>query len=735
MAEYDNGLSWAYFPPNTSFKLCNVPWDMSYRDIVRFTDHTAQDDYFNALPGVTVTNTSGHRFNQPVKLNIPFNKANQYNYIIVKNDYPQVEQPRYWYYFIQNITMVNLYVSQFNIMLDVIQSFQFDVQLGNCYVERGHIGIANENAEQDGGRAYLDIPEGLDTGSESQITSQSYNYFIKNGDKFADSTASIVVLSTVDLSSDPGSVDNPKMSTSSGVSINNIPNGVNMYVFKTVVDFFAFMTMGAEYPWIMQNIQKIYMVPNDTPFEGVGDLGLTQITPFGKTGTNIGMFTIQIGQMDIDRDIATDVNFRDNFIIPDRYRNLKKFKTFPYAWIEVTLMNGNSVIIRPQDIYQNNLTLHEVAYYGPPTPRAAFYVRSLHGGDNGGDVMREECGEMLNSTIGVVDYPSLAVVNNAGQIYLASNAHSIDYQRQTADWSQQKTSMGINNAYAQAQLSAGYADQQTALSNRNRSALAGISNQSATRSTDIAQNQANFDYGMQQLNTIGGGVANVLGNAATGNIGGAIGSAVGAGIGAYANNASYNQGNQTRAAQLGNTIDTTNAQTSQSNSYASQQTGLSNRQALQFADMNRSMATAVASGDYANAIAGINAKIQDTALMSPSVAGQMGGDVLLYASNRWRIWRRYRQIMPAAMRDIGEYWLRYGYYVQRFLKPPESWQTMEHFTFWKMHELYIRSSTCPEEFKLAIKGIFEKGVTVWNNPDDIGVIDYADNNPLTGVRY
>jgi hypothetical protein len=265
--------------------------------------------------------------------------------------------------------------------------------------------------------------------------------------------------------------------------------------------------------------------------------------------------------------------------------------------------------------------------------------------------------------------------------------------------------------------------------------MAGISNQSATRSTDIAQNQANFDYGMQQLNTIGGGVANVLGNAATGNIGGAIGAAVGAGIGAYTNNASYNQSNQTRAAQLGNTVDTTNAQTSQSNSYASQQTGLSNQQSLQFADMNRSMATAVASGDYANAIAGINAKVQDTALMSPSVAGQMGGDVLLYASNRWRIWLRYRQIMPAAMRNIGEYWLRYGYYVQRFLKPPASWQTMEHFTFWKMHELYIRSSTCPEEFKLAIKGIFEKGVTVWNNPDDIGAIDYADNNPLSGVQY
>ena len=151
--------------------------------------------------------------------------------------------------------------------------------------------------------------------------------------------------------------------------------------------------------------------------------------------------------------------------------------------------------------------------------------------------------------------------------------------------------------------------------------------------------------------------------------------------------------------------------------------------------MNRNLATAVASGDYTNAIAGINAKVQDTALMSPSVSGQMSGDVLLYVTNRYRLWRRFRQIMPAAMRDIGEFWLRYGYYVQRFLRPPSSWQCMEHFTFWKMHELYIRSSSCPEEFKMTIKGIFEKGVTVWNNPDDIGMIDYGDNEPLGGVTY
>ena len=60
---------------------------------------------------------------------------------------------------------------------------------------------------------------------------------------------------------------------------------------------------------------------------------------------------------------------------------------------------------------------------------------------------------------------------------------------------------------------------------------------------------------------------------------------------------------------------------------------------------------------------------------------------------------------------------------------------MSKFTYWKMHELYVRSAKCPEEFRLTIKGIFEKGVTVWKSPDDIGVVDYFDNEPLSGISY
>jgi hypothetical protein len=60
-------------------------------------------------------------------------------------------------------------------------------------------------------------------------------------------------------------------------------------------------------------------------------------------------------------------------------------------------------------------------------------------------------------------------------------------------------------------------------------------------------------------------------------------------------------------------------------------------------------------------------------------------------------------------------------------------KVMSKFTYWKLTETYFQSSTMPESFKQIIRGIFEKGVTVWSNPDYIGVTDTADNTPIGGI--
>ena len=51
-----------------------------------------------------------------------------------------------------------------------------------------------------------------------------------------------------------------------------------------------------------------------------------------------------------------------------------------------------------------------------------------------------------------------------------------------------------------------------------------------------------------------------------------------------------------------------------------------------------------------------------------------------------------------------------------------------------MQECYVRGDL-PEQYRQTIKGVFESGTTIWTNPDDIGVTDWADNDPLPGVSF
>ena len=52
---------------------------------------------------------------------------------------------------------------------------------------------------------------------------------------------------------------------------------------------------------------------------------------------------------------------------------------------------------------------------------------------------------------------------------------------------------------------------------------------------------------------------------------------------------------------------------------------------------------------------------------------------------------------------------------------------MSHFTYWKLTECYLERADMPETFKGTIRGIFEKGVTVWKSPGMIGTANVRKN--------
>nr|DAF30170.1 MAG TPA: Major tail protein [Caudoviricetes sp.] len=743
MSANDLPINFSYmkWTPNTRFKLCNVPWDMGYRDIVSW-DRQAQQAYFNRLAGVEFSDCTMAKYGLPVRLPIPFAQASQYNYLIATNDY-DFDTPRSWFYFVQSCDYVNAGTTQLNIQLDVWQSFQHSVTFGTAYVERGHIGVANEHQMDDYGRGTLDLPEGLDTGKTLINATTAYMPLVavENGRM----ACGVIIVSTTDLTVDPGDLTNPRTTTASGSVFENQYNGTQLIYLTSVDDLQVVFGVGANYPWVTQGICGIYAVPRlpDGLLRNQGEY--TKL--FGKSLTGLKGRIIHLYQNTVhgqDRysDVLTIRNFRDNFHIPERYRHLKKLLTAPYAVIQCSCLNGTSIEYAPEQVPSKDLTIREAWQYAPPQPRLNFWIPNYAAqyADQWSPLPDDmglpfDKGDMLDAAFGITNFPTFMAVNNGSALALANSAYTRQYAQRSADWSYQKTQMGINNAYAQAQLGTQYASEQNRLGSSNRNAMNAISNRSAQMSTDLTLKNLGFNNQMAQLNTIGSGAVGAVGSLATGNVGGAAGAIAGAAIGAWTNQRTYDNNVSTASQQLANTQATNNASTSQANAYSLAQTDLGNQQTMQFADLNKQLAQATAQGDYANTIAGINAQVQQTQTTPPTTSGALGGDGFNLANGIIGVCVKFRRLSDAALHAIGEYWLRYGYYVQRFMVLPATLMVMSNFTYWKVHELYLRSSTCPEEYRLTIKGIFESGVTVWTDPDRIGVTDYADNEPLDGISY
>ena len=121
-------------------------------------------------------------------------------------------------------------------------------------------------------------------------------------------------------------------------------------------------------------------------------------------------------------------------------------------------------------------------------------------------------------------------------------------------------------------------------------------------------------------------------------------------------------------------------------------------------------------------------------MIQPTISGQMGGEAFNLAKDQWGYDVKIKTLHDGALRVIGDFWLRYGYAVNAALRPSRL-QVMEKFSYWKFQEYVIRDSIIPEQYKNVIRGIFEKGVTVWGDPDDIGFTKIDNNPPIIYGYY
>lgn len=731
--QYPAGLDFDYsvWSPGTRVDLVNVAWDNNYRDVVRFADKDALNSYINnkTSAGITVQNMTYAKPGEDIYLGIPYNRVNRYNYLRASNPLMPIEGDiqKDFYYFILECEFVNPTTTRLRLQLDVFQTYVYDATFGNCYVERGHIGIANSNGFNNYGRDYLTVPEGLDVGREMRVISKRTEEIMAAGGAL-DPECDVLVVSTIDLAADPGTKQNPNQKIGQSSQVNGMPSAATFYLFESFIDFSSWADSMRDFPWVMQGIISVTAVPKASRYN------LEFLYDEAPNVVNISPRPIKYSLFD---------NWRESSEIRDwlgsRYQHLDKFLTFPYMAIEMTAWSATPLILKPESWNNSDALIMERCVYMLPNQRVQFIPRQYNSSGQTPEAyygmtqqelidlanslpltqpekdafiarysnLGDDFGDYLDVMTQIADFPSLPVVNNMAINYLASNAHGIQYQRESADWAQQRALAGAQAGY----------DVATGAINTARQ-LTGIGT-----GADIAQtgNQNRTLAAQAAVSAIGQGVAGV-GTALT------PAGAGGAAIAGLSNAAvtGINAGIQTQANDESLGI---------RNKQAWDSTYTQNRQAALSRDTNVDLARFAARGDYANTIAGINAKVQDANLIPPSIVGQFGGDAANIAFGTLELSLRWKFIDDASKRIIGEFWLRYGYAIRAFIQLPQTLMVMSKFTYWKTSETYIAASNIPESHKGVLRGIIEKGVTVWANPDDIGQIDIADNVPLGGISY
>lgn len=695
-------FNYALWSAGSVVTLTIVPWDSDYRNVV--AKSTDIDDYIDSrLAKLVVNNMKQMKLNQPIRIDAPFERVSQYNYIRATNPAQPVagSLPSSYYYFIKSVTYGTPNTTIIEVQLDVWATFRNNVSFFRAYVERSHVGIANSNQLDQNGRDYLTAAEGMDLGSELAVAHTWREQIASaRGPANTDLPYSIMVTSTVDITAPPGDEKSAKIVTAKGSALENLPNGGGIYVFRNAGALRDFLSHYADKAWVTQAITSIVAIP---PFESIG-VSVTPITVEGVAANDVYEFnggSIPNVNMQLTADWTSGIS------LPARYDHLNKFKVFPYSMIEMTTYNGQPLMLKPELMGGKSINANVFYHLNPGSARITFvpsgYNKSLYANsysDEYGSL--DDGGEWMDFATSIANFPTFSTVNNSYSAYMAANRNSIAYQQSSAMWDQNKALAGANTAANNALSQMNYTADMT--------------------NADLTRNSASTDTATQS--NLFNSIAGVAGSASPSGMGTAAGA-----IGTVMNAGQAFAGGLIRQNEI-------NRNYAMNNAYSMQAFNASVGNQGQQRDNNLQYAQMAAKGDYANAIAGIQAKTQDAKMLQPTTSGQLGGESFNLAKIGWSLTAKLKTVTGAAQRELGEYWLRYGYAVNRFMMlPRDDMLVCSKFSYWKVQELGARANGCPEEYRMVIRGIFEKGVTVWKDPEDIDIIDPATNTPLEGISY
>ena len=144
--------------PDTNIRIIKCPLKLDESNQLTFSNATDQYNYFTSLPYLVEPELTYQRKDGVIRFRtgenqIQFEDLLQYNYVMYQNT---SYDSKWFYAYVTDIKYVNDGMSEMTIETDVFQTWQFEIQYMNSFIEREHVSDDTVGAHT--------IPEGLETG-------------------------------------------------------------------------------------------------------------------------------------------------------------------------------------------------------------------------------------------------------------------------------------------------------------------------------------------------------------------------------------------------------------------------------------------------------------------------------------------------------------------------------------------------------------------------------------------
>ena len=229
----------------------NTPFDLT--NTMHFDSFDQRDEFFSGDVYNRTQVAPAQPFNfvrdrLTLKASISTEDCNGLNYCRFWNEF----QHEWYYCFVERTEYINDRVTKLYLVCDVLMTFtqgEFTNDVGQVYVDR--MSATQEEINND--RLFLM--------TNDDVLKMPKQYRHKDLQYWEELT--VVFTSSVDLTGDFGTENDPKLKTSKGQTHDNLTSPVDIYVAEDEEHFNKFMEGLADYPWIAQNINDVALLPTD----------------------------------------------------------------------------------------------------------------------------------------------------------------------------------------------------------------------------------------------------------------------------------------------------------------------------------------------------------------------------------------------------------------------------------------------------------------------------------------